>query len=50
MQPIRYDVIDSHTGKVVASFKSLARAIGYVNRKDNEYGGYRYSRRPVYSN
>ena len=45
---IRYEVIDGQTKFVVGSFKSRARATGNADRRDNEYGAYRFIVRPVY--
>lgn len=47
-KPIRYDVTDTHTGKIVASFKSGTRASSYIDRHDMAYGAYRYARRAVW--
>ena len=46
---VRYDVVDRQTRKVVGSFKSGSRATAMVDRKDNAYGAYRYSRVAVWS-
>jgi hypothetical protein len=48
-KPIRYDIIDKQTGKVVGSAKTLARANASVDRRDNAYGAYRYRAHPVYA-
>lgn len=39
-----YVVIDSHTGAIVyrTTYKNRNRARRWADRKDNEYGGYRY--------
>lgn len=37
-----YNVIDRQTGKVVATAVSLKSARRVVDRRDNEYGGYRF--------
>lgn len=47
-KPIRHDVYDKKSGKVVGSFKNLSRATAFLNKKDNEHGGYRYTRKPIY--
>lgn len=47
-KPHGYHVIDRQTGKRVGRFKNAARASSFVDKKDNDYGAYRYSRRPVY--
>ena len=47
----RYEVYDRHTGQVVGGpYSSRVRAIRVVDRKDNEYGAYRYAYRPVGGN
>jgi hypothetical protein len=46
--PSAYHVIDRHTGQVVGKYKSGVRASNVVDKKDNEYGASRYSRKPVY--
>ena len=38
-----FQVIDQHTGGVVAKRKTRSSAIKLCDRKDNEYGAYRYS-------
>lgn len=48
MTPIRFDIVDRHTGKVVATAKTRAGASRAVDRRDNAYGAYRYTARPVY--
>lgn len=48
LKPIRYDVIDGHTGTVVGSFKSGARASSFADRRDMAYGAVRYSRRAIW--
>lgn len=45
----RYYVIDRQTKKVIGRYKSGSKASSIVDKKDNEYGGYRYSRQPVES-
>jgi len=44
---VRYDIIDRRTGAVVATAKTLAGARRSVDRRDNEYGAYRYTHRAV---
>lgn len=47
----RWEVYDRQTGKVVR--KDLGTSVGAsraVDRLDNQYGGYRYSKRPVRTN
>jgi len=46
--PSAYHVIDRHTGQVVGKYKSGVRASNVVDKKDNEYGASRYSRKPIY--
>ena len=43
----KYVVYDKHTSKIVSKPTSLTSARRMVDRKDNEYGGYRYSHRPA---
>lgn len=38
-----YVVIDQHTGLVVGTYKTRQRARNVADRKDLEYGAYRYS-------
>ena len=47
--PIAWHVIDNHTKNVVGKFKNARAATSMVDRKDNEYGAYRYSRKPIYA-
>jgi hypothetical protein len=42
-----FQIIDRLTGAVVATAKSRKSASRIVDRKDNAYGGYRYSARMV---
>jgi len=42
-----FEVYDRQTGDVVGTYGSLKRASRAVDRRDNEYGGYRYGHRPV---
>ncbi len=37
-----YEVVDTQTGKVVGTVKSLKAASRKVDKLDNEYGAYRY--------
>lgn len=48
MEIIRYDIIDKQTDKIVGSTKTLKAACRAVDRRDNEYGAYRYTKRPIY--
>lgn len=47
--PVRYDLIDSQTSKVVDSFKTRDRAYRAADRKDAAYGAVRYIVRPVWA-
>jgi hypothetical protein len=42
-----FEVYDRQSGDVVGTYGSLKRASRAVDRRDNEYGGYRYGHRPV---
>ena len=42
-----FEVYDRHTGNVVGTYGSLKAASRAVDKRDNEYGGYRYGKRPV---
>jgi hypothetical protein len=42
-----FEVYDRQTGDVIGTYGSLKRASRAVDRRDNEYGGSRYSHRPV---
>lgn len=46
---VRYDIVDLKTGAIVGTAKTLAGARRSVDRRDNEYGGYRYRAKPVYA-
>lgn len=48
MKIIGYDIIDRQTKAVVGHAKTRAGATRSVDRRDNEYGGYRFSAQPVY--
>lgn len=46
--PIKYEVYDKKTGEVVAGpYSTRERARRVVDKKDNEYGAYRYGCRPI---
>lgn len=49
MHPIRFDIVDGQTGRKVGEAKTRAGANRSVDRRDNEYGAYRYRAVPVYS-
>ena len=38
-----WNVIDTKTKQVVGTYKTMAAARRAADRKDNEYGAYRYS-------
>jgi hypothetical protein len=42
-----YEIVDRHTGKVVAIVKTRRGASLAVDRRDNAYGAYRYFARLV---
>ncbi len=44
-----YNIIDRHTGKTVATAKTLAGANRAVDSRDNRYGAYRYRAERVYT-
>lgn len=43
-----YEIVDRHEKKTVGTAKSLRGALRSVDRRDNAYGGYRYTHRAVY--
>lgn len=45
---VGYKIIDRQTGFKVGSAKTAKGARRSVDRRDNEYGAYRYSAQPVY--
>jgi len=47
--PLYVNIIDKQTGLIIATRKTLKAARSLVDKKDNEYGAYRYSARPVYA-
>jgi hypothetical protein len=47
--PIRFDIIDRHTGKKVGEAKTRARANQSVDKRDNAYGAYRFHAVAIYS-
>ncbi len=49
MKLIRYDIVDKQTGRIVATAKTTASARRAVDRRDNDYGAYRYRAVPVYT-
>lgn len=48
-KPIRYDIIDCHTGKKVGEAKTLSAAMRSVDKRDNNYGACRYRHKAVYA-
>ena len=46
---VRFDIVDSKTGRVVGSAKSRSRARLSVDKRDNAYGAYRYRAVAVYA-
>ena len=48
-KPIRYDIIDRHTGAKVGEAKTRAGATRSVDKRDNKNGGYRFSAQPVWA-
>lgn len=46
---VRFDIVDRHTGKIVATAKTRAGANRIVDRKDNAYGAYRYTAKAIWS-
>lgn len=42
-----YEIIDRKTGHRVGTAKTLKAALRSVDRRDNEYGGYRFSHRRI---
>lgn len=44
---MKYEIVDRQTSKVVAKAKTLQGALRAVDRRDNEYGGYRYFHRLI---
>ncbi len=49
MSPIRFDIIDRQTRKIVGTAKTRAGANRSVDRRDNEYGAYRFEARAVWT-
>lgn len=50
IQIVRFDIIDKHTGAVVGKATTRKGATRAADRRDNEYGAYRYGVRAVYAN
>lgn len=46
--PTHYEIYDRQTKAVVGKVKTRTGARRSVDRRDNEYGAYRYNHRPVY--
>jgi hypothetical protein len=49
VKPVRYDIVDNHTGAVVGQSVLRNRAHASATRRDQEYGAYRYYVRAVYA-
>ena len=43
MTPKPYQILDRHTGQIVGHASTLKAAIRSVDKRDNAYGGYRYT-------
>lgn len=50
IQIVHFAIVDKHTGRVVATAKTRRGATRAADRRDNEYGAYRYGVRAVYAN
>lgn len=48
-QPIRYDIIDTHTGAVVSTAKTRRGATRSVDQRDLAYGAVRFRAQPIYA-
>ena len=46
---VRFDIVDSHTGRIVGCAKNRRIASRMVDVRDNAYGAYRYRARAVYA-
>jgi hypothetical protein len=44
---MRYEIIDCHTGKVVARTKTLGGALRACDRRDQAYGAVRYRHQEI---
>ena len=49
MEVLFYEIVDKMTGRVVGKAKTRKSASRACDRRDNEYGAYRYHARPVYA-
>ncbi len=47
-EPIGFDIIDSHTKKVVSNTRSRIGANRVVDHLNNQHGAYRYIVKPIY--
>ncbi len=47
--PVRYDIVDSKTGTVIASLLTRKRASAKADRLDAQYGAVRYIVKAVYA-
>ena len=43
----KFHIVDRHTGNVVGKAKTLRHALRSVDRRDNAYGGYRYTHKEI---
>lgn len=43
----KYQVVDRQTQKIIGTYTSRNRARAVADRKDNEYGAYRYTVRKI---
>jgi hypothetical protein len=48
-KPIGYEIVDTQSGAVVGKSTSRSRARQSADKRDLEYGAYRYQVRPVYA-
>lgn len=47
-KPVGYHIVDNHTKAKVGYAKTLRAASRSIDRRDNDYGGYRYSHKADY--
>lgn len=47
--PIRFDIVDRHTGRIVGKARTRAGATRSIDRRDNAYGACRYHAVAVYA-
>lgn len=48
MNPINFNIIDTHTKAIVGNAKTRARATRSADRRNREYGAHRYQVEAVY--